>query len=112
MTRALLDTPELCAKLKIEVEWWYRHSARFIGELGFPARLPGFRRPRYDEKAVDLWLDSHIPADLRELERDRAIERLVALLEELLGRSDRHDALAARLDERAAAIGRGEDPRP
>ena len=53
--RRCLDDVQVAAKLGRDREWFHRNKKRLIEEEGFPKPLPILRR--WDEAAIDAWLD-------------------------------------------------------
>lgn len=70
-SRRLLNVAALCEKLGMSKSTFHRRR-RDLEMAGFPApalEADQFGSTRWDEKAVDLWLDARIPAALRRHER-------------------------------------------
>lgn len=68
-TRRLITCEQVAYKLGMSANWFYRNR-KYLYLEGFP--LPVFGRARhgqarYDEKAIDLWLDTHMSKDLLSL---------------------------------------------
>ena len=62
--RRLIGTEELAGKLGYTREWVTRHWTRLVADKKFPPPLMGGERGallKWDEKAVDLWMDSFLP---------------------------------------------------
>lgn len=65
--RKLLSPAEVAEKLGFSLDWFYRNKTGLL-KNGFPPPVFGNRRharARWDDGAIDLWLDRQIPADLR-----------------------------------------------
>lgn len=45
---------------KISKDWFYRHRRRLEREHGFPLPMPGFKEPRWDPRALELWQDEQL----------------------------------------------------
>lgn len=66
--RKLLSPAEVAEKLGFSLDWFYRNKNRLF-KNGFPPPVFGNRRharARWDDGAIDLWLDLKMPADLRQ----------------------------------------------
>jgi len=61
----MTDTPlpdpcigtEIAARLRVSADWWTKNHGRLEREEGFPAPLPGFKRPlRWSGSQVEAWI--------------------------------------------------------
>ena len=62
--RALLDAAQVGQKLGHDRVWFMGRKRRLIGEAGFPPPVPHCGL-RWDERAIDAWLDGQMPEALR-----------------------------------------------
>lgn len=60
MARNLLTVSDVCFKFKKSRTWFDKNRARLL-DKGFPAPIEALGGDRYDEYAIDLWLDSLLP---------------------------------------------------
>lgn len=65
MTRDATTLPDPCTgaeiarRLRVSAEWWAHNRKRLEAECGFPAPLPGFKRPlKWDPVRVEAWIRS------------------------------------------------------
>ena len=50
---------EIARRLRVSAEWWAHNRKRLEAECGFPAPLPGFKRPlKWDPVRVEAWIRS------------------------------------------------------
>lgn len=66
--RKLLTTAEVAQKIGYSTEWFYRNRAGLYKQ-GFPEPVLGsglYGQARYDDRAIDLWLDSRMDPNLRD----------------------------------------------
>lgn len=63
MTRKLLTRAQLAAKLELKEDQLRRSYKRLTAEHGFPAPIECFgpQLMRWDEAAIDAWLDAQSP---------------------------------------------------
>lgn len=62
--RRCLTEVEVAAKLGRDRAWFCRNKKRLIRKEGFPPMLPVVRR--WDEAAIDAWLNRQMPAALHQ----------------------------------------------
>ena len=67
MPRQLINSAEVAAKLgriradgQPNVRWFYNHRFGLEHNQNFPPPVPGMGY-RWDEAAIDAWLDGHLP---------------------------------------------------
>ena len=71
--RALLNTRQVAARLGHTLDWFYRNRPRLESQHDFPPSVGGCGG-RWDPAALDAWLDTQIPAALREpVDRDPSV---------------------------------------
>lgn len=91
--RKLLKAAEVADKLGRSVNWFMRSRADLF-RRGFPRPLLGdapYGRPRWDEGAIDAWLDSQMQPELRALRgtaRAAGTEDYTRTLEQRLAQMD------------------------
>lgn len=64
--RKLLSLTEVADKLSVSTDWFFRNRARLIADRGFPPAIENFHRNRWDNAAIDRWLELQVPAHLRQ----------------------------------------------
>lgn len=62
--RELINFEQLSNILNRSPSWLRKNLASLIKDKQFPEPVPGFKNS-WDNKAVELWLDRHIPAYLQ-----------------------------------------------
>ena len=92
--RTLITAAVVAAKLGRPAVWFYRNRKMLESERGFPTKVSGCGN-RWDPAAIDRWLDSQMPDDLRSKDEKR---------------NDEADDMDARLARRGALIARGISP--
>lgn len=65
MTQGATTLPDPCTgaeiarRLRVSAEWWAHNRKRLETECGFPAPLPGFKRPlKWDPVRIEAWIRS------------------------------------------------------
>lgn len=74
--RRLLKVSEVCAKLSMTRSTFFRKKSA-LEASGFPApalEADQFGSTRWDEKAIDLWLDTRMPATLLHTGRNQTLK--------------------------------------
>lgn len=102
--RRVLTQAQVAAGLGVTEDWFYRNRARLMREEGFPPPLPlGIAGMKWDPLAIELWMNSKLPPDLRAMLAPPAPPAAPGPLS-----FDDEAAIDAALDARAAAIAAGE----
>jgi predicted DNA-binding transcriptional regulator AlpA len=83
--RRLLNTEQVAEKIGYSKDWFIRNKESLFKQ-GFPRPTLGDKphgRARFDDSAIDAWLDSRMPKELRNTraEVSRAAEDWSAVLE-------------------------------
>lgn len=68
MMRRLLKSSEVAAKMGYSIDSWYNYGRADMEQQGFPAPIRGkekWQHARWDEGAIDAWLDSKMDPALR-----------------------------------------------
>ena len=86
--RTLITAAVVAAKLRHPTVWFYRNRKMLESKYGFPTKISGCGN-RWDPAAIDRWLDSQMPEDLRNEDEKR---------------KDEADAMDVRLAKRGALI--------
>lgn len=98
MSRMLLDAAQVGRKLGADRVWFMGRKRTLIETAGFPPPVPHCGL-RWDERAIDAWLDAQMPEALRV-----ALARAAAPADPV--EADRQAALAS-VDASIEMLGRG-----
>lgn len=88
MTLECLTLAEVAVKLRKQRTWLYRHWQDLVKNQGFPPPIPGLGRDRvWHAGAIEAWLVSTWPEELRPKAAAGEGEDLQAVEDELIARA-------------------------